>query len=299
MGELIAERAGMTLELVEVVTQGDVDRASLASIGGTGVFVAGVRQAVADGRADIAVHSLKDLPTAPDPRLRLAVVPPREDPRDALVSRDGALLATLEAGARIGTGSPRRRAQLAAARPDLELVDLRGNVDTRLSRVLGGAGSAPDLDGVVLAVAGLNRLGRAEVITEHLSPELVLPAPGQGALAVEADAELADLDPGARAALVEALAACDDPDTRAAVTAERTLLATLEAGCSAPVGALAQVDHDTSEDRMHLRAVLARDDGSLVHLSTEGSVGEAEQMGRRLAGALLAAAAGDHRGSSS
>jgi hydroxymethylbilane synthase len=287
VGAQLSALTGRPLELVEVTTRGDVDHAPLSQIGGTGVFVAAVRQALADGRADLAVHSLKDLPTAADPRLALAAVPPREDPRDALVSRDGATLADLPEGARVGTGSPRRRAQLRAARPDLEVVDIRGNVDTRLSRVLGGADrSAGDLDAVVLAVAGLVRLGRAEHITEHLDPELVMPAPGQGALAVEARAGLAD-DPGAGQALSDALRAIDDPRTRAAVTAERTLLAALEAGCSAPVGALAVVDGDGPEPTMRLRAVLARPDGSLARTSTTGPAADAGSVGRRLAAALL------------
>ena len=199
VGEQLATLTGRPLELVEVTTQGDVDRGPLAQIGGTGVFVAAVREAVAEGRADVAVHSLKDLPTAPDPRLELAAVPLREDPRDALVAGTAATLAELPTGARVGTGSPRRRAQLAAIRPDLELVDLRGNVDTRLGQVRGrgvdaavaavaGAAAAPagtgrteprpDLDAVVLATAGLSRLDRADRISEHLDPDVMLPAPG-------------------------------------------------------------------------------------------------------------------------
>ena len=166
IGEQLAALTGRELELVEVTTQGDVDPAPLTQIGGTGVFVVAVRQAVVDGRADVAVHSLKDLPTTPDPRLVLAAIPPREDPRDVLVARDGATLAGLPVGARVGTGSPRRRSQIAALRPDLELVEIRGNVGTRIARVAGPAGGGSerggDLDAVVLAAAGLIRLGRQE-----------------------------------------------------------------------------------------------------------------------------------------
>ncbi len=275
VGEQLAALTGRTLELVEVTTHGDLDRAPLTQIGGTGVFVVAVRQALVDGRADVAVHSLKDLPTAPDERLHLAAIPRREDPRDALVARDGATLATLPRGARVGTGSPRRRTQVAADRPDLEIVDIRGNVDTRVSRV------AEDLDAVVLAAAGLARLGRMASITELIDPERVMPAPGQGALAVEVRAEEAG------AALTAALRTLDDPATRAAVVAERSLLAALEAGCSAPVGALAEVQ-DGPEPTVHLRAVLARPDGSLVRRSRTGPVDQAELVGRRLAGEMLA-----------
>jgi hydroxymethylbilane synthase len=292
VGEQLAALTGRPLELVEVTTRGDVDQAPLAEIGGTGVFVVAVRQAVVDGRADVAVHSLKDLPTTPDARLHLAAIPPREDPRDALVARDGATLVTLPVGARVGTGSPRRRAQIAVARPDLEIVDIRGNVDTRLSRV------TDDLDAVVLAAAGLSRLGRQAGVTELIDPERVMPAPGQGALAVEVRAggsvpgpDAANAAPGtdggAAEALTDALRSLDDPHTRAAVVAERALLAALEAGCSAPIGALAEVE-DGPEPTLHLRAVLARPDGSLVRMSRTGPATQAELVGRRLAGEMLA-----------
>jgi hydroxymethylbilane synthase len=306
VGEQLAALTGRRLELVEVTTRGDVDPAPLSQIGGTGVFVVAVRQALVDGRADVAVHSLKDLPTSPDARLHLAAIPPREDPRDALVARDGATLDTLPAGARVGTGSPRRRAQIAVARPDLEIVDLRGNVDTRLARVSDDPG-AGGLDAVVLAAAGLSRLGRQDSATELIDPDRVMPAPGQGALAVEVRAGSAgtapappptatpSTTPSAAEALTDALARLDDPHTRAAVLAERSLLAALEAGCSAPIGALAEVE-DGPEPTVHLRAVLARPDGSLVRMSTTGPVDQAELVGRRLAGEMLAErdAAGTH-----
>ncbi len=296
VGEQLAALTGRPLELVEVTSQGDVDPAPLTQIGGTGVFVVAVRQAVVDGRADVAVHSLKDLPTAADARLRIAAIPLRADPRDALVARDGATLSDLPMGARIGTGSPRRRAQIMAARPDMDVVDIRGNVDTRMARVIGSPGSADlgatgpagDLDAVVLAAAGLVRLGRQASITEILDPERVMPAPGQGALAVEVCADLPDsgVDTSATA-LTDALRRLDDPHSRAAVAAERSLLAALEAGCSAPIGALAVIE-DGPEPTVHLRAVLARPDGSLVHMSSSGPIEQAELIGRRLAGELLA-----------
>ena len=295
VGERLCAITGRRLEFVEVVTTGDLDPAPLARIGGTGVFVAAVREAVARGEADLAVHSLKDLPTAADARLALAAVPSREDPRDALVTRTGTGLAGLPGGARVGTGSPRRAALLRSARPDLEIVDLRGNVDTRLSRVAEGApqapgadvpGSPPALDAVVLAVAGLARLARTDRISEFLDPALVVPAPGQGALAVEVRADLA-ADPSA-ADLIDALRDLDDPPTRAAVAAERALLAALEAGCSAPVGALGRVSAEGGEPTVHLSAAMAAPDGSIVHMSTSGPAGRAEEVGRRLAGRLLA-----------
>ncbi|WP_432510314.1 hydroxymethylbilane synthase [Kineococcus sp. SYSU DK001] len=215
---------GFDVELVEVTTRGDVDRAPLAQIGGTGVFVSALRDALLAGEVDLAVHSLKDLPTTAADGLALAAVPEREDPRDALVAAGGRTLAELPAGARVGTGSPRRQALLRALRPDVEVVAIRGNVDTRVGFVTSG-----ELDAVVLAAAGLTRLGRAGDITELFAPDVYVPAPGQGALAVECRA---DDD-----AVLTALAALDAPAVRRAVAAERQVLASLEAGCSAPVGA--------------------------------------------------------------
>ncbi len=221
----LTERLGRPVVLVNVRTVGDESSSSLRTIGGTGVFVSALREALASGQVDVAVHSLKDLPTANEPGIVLAAVPPREDPRDALVARDGLHLHELPPGSRVGTGSPRRAAALAGL--GLDIVDIRGNVDTRLSRV------GDDLDAVVVALAGLRRLGRDGEATELLDPLLVLPAPGQGALAVETRAD----DPLTDAVRI----ALDDIETRWAVSAERAVLATLEAGCSAPVGALADV----------------------------------------------------------
>ncbi|MGF1663667.1 MAG: hydroxymethylbilane synthase [Kineosporiaceae bacterium] len=240
VADALARALGRPAELVDVRTHGDVSRAPLSVIGGVGVFVSALRTALLAGEVDIAVHSLKDLPTAPEPGVRLAAVPLREDPRDVLVAARGRRLADLPAEARVGTGSPRRAALLAGR--GLTVVDIRGNVDSRLARV------GCDLDAVVLAAAGLRRLGRIDAATEILDPEVFLPAPGQGALAVETR----DGDPVGDA-VAEAL---DDLPTRLAVTAERALLAALETGCSAPVGALAGVA-PTGEAgwRLHLRAV--------------------------------------------
>ncbi|MEU1277798.1 hydroxymethylbilane synthase [Streptomyces sp. NPDC005805] len=290
VAQAVRRATGRDVELVEITTYGDTSREHLTQIGGTGVFVAALRDALLRGEVDFAVHSLKDLPTAQHEDLALAAVPPREDPRDALVARDGLTLDELAAStagrpARIGTGSPRRMAQLNAyARSHglhVETVPIRGNVDTRIGYVRNG-----ELDAVVLAAAGLNRIGRAEEATDLLSVDFVLPAPGQGALAIEC--------PAADAGLVAALAALDDPLTRVAVTAERALLAALEAGCSAPVGALADLLDDGREaTEMRLRGVVGTTDGSaLVQLSTTGPVpvshGDAIALGRELASEMLA-----------
>jgi hydroxymethylbilane synthase len=229
VADMITERTGRPVEIVGVTTLGDVSRAQLTQIGGTGVFVGALREALLGGEVDLAVHSLKDLPTqksGPAAGITLAAVPPRDDPRDALVARDGAKLADLPPGARIGTGSPRRAAQLLGLRGDLRCVPIRGNADTRLGKVSEG-----ELDAVVLAYAGLARIGRVGAVTQVFEPDEMLPAPGQGALAVECredDAELAAL-----------LQAVTDEASVAAVTAERSLLEALEAGCSAPIGAAA------------------------------------------------------------
>lgn len=260
----LEELTGRPVELVHIRTEGDVKTGSLASLGGTGVFVTALREALLDGRCDVAVHSLKDLPTTPAPGLTF-VTPEREDPRDALCARDGLTLASLPHGGRVGTGSPRRAAQIRAARPDLDVVDIRGNVGTRLNRALG---PDADLDAVVLAYAGLARLGRTEVISEVLDVDIVSPAPGQGALAVEV--RTADLESspatGSGHTLADAIHLLDDRPTRLAVLAERSVLARLEAGCAAPVGAHATVRRTDSAEGsgavLRLRAVVAAVDGS-------------------------------------
>jgi len=278
--ELIAARlraeCGVEVELVTISTEGDRSSAPLASMGGQGVFVAALREALVRGDVDFAVHSLKDLPTAPDPRLVLAAIPQREDARDVLVARDGLTLGELPQGARIGTGSPRREAQLNALGLGVEIVPIRGNVDTRIGKVVSG-----DYDGVLLARAGLVRLGRADEATEVIDPLQMLPAPGQGALACECR-----VDDDTTIRLLERL---DDSDTRAAVTAERSLLATLEAGCSAPVGALAEIADGDDGDELWLRAVVGSPSGSpTIRLSATGLPAEAAAVGERLAVEMLA-----------
>jgi hydroxymethylbilane synthase len=238
------------VELVEITTRGDVTKASLATLGGTGVFVSALREALLAKEIDLAVHSLKDLPTAAADDLVLAAVPVREDPSDVLVARDGLSITDLPPGSRVGTGSPRRAAQVRALGLGLDVVDVRGNVDTRLRMVGDGT-----LDAVVLAHAGLARLGRAAEATMSFGPELMLPAPGQGALAAETRA--------ADAAVSAALALLDHPVTRACVSAERALLARLEAGCAAPLGALAQVrDGGARGLELALEAVVISTDGT-------------------------------------
>ena len=279
---LVAERlraAGHPAELVTVSTKGDRSAAPIPTLG-VGVFVSQLRDALVAGEVDVAVHSYKDLPTAEDPRLVLPAVPAREDPRDALVARDGLVLGELPAGSTVGTGSPRRIAQLHALGLGLSPLPIRGNVDTRLAKVASG-----ELDAVVVAAAGLRRLGRIDEATELLDPLQMLPAPAQGALAVECRAG----DPGLAALLGEVL---DDEHARAAVTAERAVLATLEAGCSAPVGALADVVSDLTDDgrivdRVLLRAVVGTADGVLLRASATGDLDDAEKLGAGLARELL------------
>ncbi|GAA1956579.1 hydroxymethylbilane synthase [Agromyces allii] len=233
----IAERLGTAakaeIELVPVTTEGDTSRASLASLGGTGVFVTALRDALLADRCDVVVHSMKDLPTAEHDGLRLGAVPKRADARDALCARDGLTLAELPQGARVGTGSPRRIAQLLAVRPDLEVLDIRGNVDTRLGKVESG-----ELDAVLLAAAGLGRLGRSDAATELLSLDEWPTAAAQGALAIEVRRERGDRS------LELALEAVDHRSTRAMALAERLVLAGLEAGCAAPVGVTAFLEDE-------------------------------------------------------
>jgi hydroxymethylbilane synthase len=285
---LSAEAGATDVETVQIVTEGDVSTAAVPELGSTGVFVSALRTALLNGEIDIAVHSFKDLPTAAAEGITIGAVPPREDPRDALVARDGLTLGELPAGAKIGTGAPRRTAQINALGLGVEMVPLRGNVDTRMRKVFEG-----DLDAVVLAYAGLRRIGRTDVVTEVLDPIQVLPAPAQGALAIECRTE--DVE------VVALLAALDHADTRAAVTAERALLAALEAGCSAPVGALADVvEGDDGNREVFLRGSVTAIDGSdAVRLSATGPTTDADGVGRRLAAELLADGADQLMGSSS
>jgi hydroxymethylbilane synthase len=293
VARLVTERTGRQVEIVGVTTLGDVSRELLTQIGGTGVFVSALRESVLRGEVDFAVHSLKDLPTGTAPPITLAAIPARDDPRDALVGRDGAKLADLPSGARIGTGSPRRAAQLAMLRSDITCVPVRGNANTRLAKVRDG-----ELDAVVLAYAGLARIGHTDRVTEVFEPDDMVPAPGQGALAVECrsdDAELAGL-----------LATIDHQATRAAVTAERSLLAALEAGCSAPVGAYAIGQAGNS---LRLHGVVLGISGvnpqpgaldvsqagtrMVVRERGEADAADAASLGRELAARMLALGAAD------
>jgi hydroxymethylbilane synthase len=275
VADAISAATGTPVELVPIVTEGDRSDAAIAQLGGTGVFVTALREALLAGAVDLAVHSYKDLPTAPEPRLTIAAVPAREDPRDALVARDGLTLGELPPGSKVGTGAPRRVAQLRALGLGLDVVPIRGNVDTRLGRVSPG-----DLDAVVLARAGLSRLDRLAAITETLDPLQVLPAPAQGALAVEcrtSDARTREL-----------LGRLEDGSARACVLAERSTLATLEAGCSAPVAAYAEVAEGDHGPELFLRASVTAIDGSdAVRGSITGPLPEAVALGRSLALELL------------
>jgi hydroxymethylbilane synthase len=274
-----ALRAALDVEvvLVEVTTEGDITSASLSSLGGMGVFVSALRDALLRGEVDVAVHSLKDIPTYPQDGITLAAVPVRADPRDVLVARDGLTLGELPPGSTVGTGSLRRAAQLRALGLGLDVVDIRGNVDTRIRKVTDG-----ELDAVVLAGAGVARLGRTDEVTEMLDPLQMLPAPGQGALAVECRSEDVFLADRLRDAV-------DDPRTRAAVTAERTVLGDLEAGCSAPVGALAEIADGEHADELWIPAIAQSYDGTcVVRRSATATPEDAVGVGRRLAAEMLA-----------
>jgi hydroxymethylbilane synthase len=290
VAEMITERTGRPVEIVGVTTLGDVSRAQLTQIGGTGVFVSALREALLGGEVDLAVHSLKDLPTGPAAGIALAAVPPRDDPRDALVARDGAKLADLPPGARIGTGSPRRAAQLLGLRADVRCVPIRGNAGTRLGKVSEG-----ELDAVVLAYAGLARIGHVGAITQVFEPDEMLPAPGQGALAVECREDDIEL-----AALLDVVT---DEASVAAVTAERSLLEALEAGCSAPIGAYAAlraggsgggVPPGNSATRLRMQAAVMSPDGSrMLRAHGDAAAAGAWQLGRDLAAELLRSGAAD------
>lgn len=278
--------AGYPAELTIIRTEGDVNMAPVERIG-VGVFTHALRDALENDRCDVAVHSYKDLPTAPDPRFAPISSPEREYPFDVLVSAGDTAFADLADGARVGTSAPRRRAQLAALRPDIDLVPLRGNIETRMGFVTSG-----DLDAVVLAGAGLSRTGRLDRASQKFTPEEMLPAPAQGALAIEARAD--------DAYAADAVAALDHAESTLAVTAERRVLAVLEAGCTAPVGAFAEL----RGGELHLEAVVAsvagtkvlRDSGSAVidgGPDADGALGAARELGERVANALLAAGAAE------
>ncbi|MGN6503342.1 MAG: hydroxymethylbilane synthase [Pseudolysinimonas sp.] len=275
----IAEKLGA--ELVVISSEGDTSPAPLAELGGTGVFATALRSALLAGEVDALVHSFKDLPTQQPDGLEIAAVPRRGDARDALCAADGLTLDTLAPGARVGTGSPRRRAQLLSRRADLDVVEIRGNVDSRLGRV------GDDLDAVVLAAAGLERLGRADAVTEFLGIDPWPTAPAQGALAVEVRSD-------APAALRARLAKLDHRPSRLAASAERGVLARLEAGCAAPIGAHALLD----DGLLFLSARVYAPDGdrqlSSAHaLYPEDVTDPAAELAGRGASDLLDAGAAD------
>lgn len=262
----------VTVTLRRIKTSGDkILDVPLAKIGGKGLFVKEIEEALLQGEIDLAVHSMKDVPTALPDGLEILCMPAREDPRDALISRDARVLDQLPRGARVGTSSLRRQAQLLHRRPDLTIGMLRGNLDTRLRKLRDG-----EFDAVVLAAAGLRRMGWAEQITEYVPPEVSLPAIGQGALGLE----------GRRDDLFVrgVVAALDHPPTRMAVTAERALLERLEGGCQVPIAAHATL----SGERLHLDGLVASVDGRrLVRDSVEGAASSARELGLRLAEQLL------------
>ncbi|MFN2563754.1 MAG: hydroxymethylbilane synthase [Gemmatimonadaceae bacterium] len=258
------------VRIERITTTGDVRRDVPLATLGRGAFVSEIEAALRERRVDVAVHSAKDLPSRLAPEMRIAAVLERADPRDVLVSRGGATLRDLPPGARVGTGSPRRACQLRASRPDLEVLEVRGNVDTRLRKLAAG-----DFDALVLAAAGLIRLGRADEATEWLDPGVMVPAVAQGAIAVEVRADDAEV-----AGLVTAL---DHAATAAAVSAERAFLARLGAGCTAAVAALATV----SSDALSLAGLVGAPDGRNVRGTRVGTVGEAEAVGDALADELL------------
>lgn len=259
MADAMQEVSGIRVELVPITSEGDVNRASLSVIGGQGVFAGSLRTALLDGRCDVVVHSLKDLPTIPAEGLVVAAVPLREDPRDVLCAPAGTTLDSLPEGSKVGTGSPRRIAQLAARRPDLEIVDIRGNVDSRLARVHSG-----ELDAVVLSLAGLERIGRTDEVAEHLDLAAWPTAPGQGALAIEVRAEDARhlFEPYPEPTpLGAAVAALTDPIAVGETTAERAVLRGLGAGCTAPVAVSASIQEGTL--RVHAAVYAPRGEQSV------------------------------------
>ncbi|HVB87836.1 MAG TPA: hydroxymethylbilane synthase [Candidatus Dormibacteraeota bacterium] len=276
--------SGLEIEIVRIRTSGDHMQTAavakpLAEYGAEaiskGIFIKELEDALLNGTVDLAVHSMKDVPTDTPAQLAFPAITQREDPRDCLISRQGRTLKTLPHGARVGTSSLRRQAQLRHRRPDLELAELRGNVDTRIKKLEAG-----EYDAIILAMAGVNRLGLAGKITQVLDEEIMLPAVGQGALGIETRADDAETS--------HWVAHLDHPETRACVTAERAVLRALQGGCQIPLGALAHVRGEA----LHLEAAVFSARGSEhVQSSDEGPVGEADAIGARLGAALIEAGA--------
>ena len=278
--ERLAQLHGIESELIRIRTSGDkFQGASVAQVseqaGTKGIFIKELEEALLAGTADLAVHSMKDVPTENPAGLVFPAITKREDVRDCLISRDGAKLKDLAPGARVGTSSLRRQAQLRHHRPDLELLDLRGNVDTRLKKVAAG-----EFDAIVLATAGMNRLGASDKITQILPPEVMLPAVGQGALGIETRADDHET--------LRLVAALDDPESHEAVTAERALLRELEGGCQIPLGAWAR--RENGELRLEA-CVFSADGKEFVRKDLRGRPEEAEELGVRLGQILIEAGA--------
>ncbi len=273
---LRAAYPGAAFETRTIQVSGERSTASLSEIGGRGVFVIEIESALLAGEIDIAVHSLKDLPSEETVGLTIGATLPREDPRDALVSRSGARLADLPPGATVATGSPRRAVQVIAARPDVIVSDIRGNVDTRVRKVEDG-----EYDAVILAAAGLKRLGWLERAAQVFEPEEMLPAVGQGALAVQVRSDDAEA--------LAIVAAMDDPATHAAITAERAFERRLGGGCSAAIGGYATLSPGPIADRapLLLRGLVGEPGGRILRAEMEGVASEAEMLGVRLAEYLI------------
>jgi hydroxymethylbilane synthase len=276
LGDVLPAR---TAEIVTIVTRGDVNQQPFLELSESGVFTADVERQLSAGKVDLAVHSLKDLPVSAPGALPIVAIPLRDDPADAVVSREGHTLVELPEGARVGTSSPRRSCLVRSVRPDLEVVPLRGNVDTRVRKLDGGA-----YDAIVLAVAGLDSVGLLARISERLDPRDHPPAPGQAALAVQVRERLREIDPE----LYDAVAALDDPEARSTSTAERSCLRALGGGCARPIGAHAWSDDDV----VNLVAFVGSPDGSRI-VRAEGSGGDVEKLGRDVAAELLERGAGE------
>ena len=278
--ERLAQLHGIESELIRIRTSGDKFQGSSVAevsqqVGTKGIFIKELEEALLAGTADLAVHSMKDVPTENPAGLVFPAITKREDVRDCLISRNGARLKDIASGARIGTSSLRRQAQVRHHRPDLQLFDLRGNVDTRLKKVAAG-----EFDAIVLATAGINRLGASDKITEIIPPEIMLPAVGQGALGIETRADDRETS--------RFVAALDDLESHAAVTAERALLRELEGGCQIPLGAWARFENG----ELRLEACVFSADGKeFVRKELRGQPGEAEKLGVRLGQIMIEAGA--------
>ncbi|MBD8029588.1 hydroxymethylbilane synthase [Corynebacterium gallinarum] len=263
---------GRDAELTIVTTPGDVNMSPVERIG-VGVFTQALRDALVADEIDVAVHSFKDLPTAPDPRFHL-VVPTRADARDALIARDGLTLEELPKGAKVGTSAPRRISQLKALRPDLEILPLRGNIDTRMGKVTSG-----ELDAVVLAFAGLSRVGMQDRATQVFDPDMLMPAPAQGALAIECRVEDEDIITGLNMLM--------HADTYVTAVAERTVLNRLEAGCTAPVAAHATLDGYAGDTMTLTAGVFALDGSEQLVFSAQGAGERPEEIAEQVAAQLI------------